>query len=296
VQRAKAAQVEWAKTSWAERRAVLMDLSDAIIANAEEIALLSTNDTGKTRAEAVMGELGISLEKCRWLCAHGEAILSREDRPLPLLMRILKRAYVEFVPVGVMGLIVPWNYPANHVLVHGATCLFAGNAALFKVSEYASASAAALEDIFRKVLANRGHSPDLVQVVTGLGATGEAVVKSGVDKILFIGSPAIGKKIMAAASERLTPVILELGGKDPFIVFDDCDFDHTIDIAVRGAFINCGQNCVSAERFYVHEKVYDRFIERMTALLKTMRLVRPTSFALLPPPLMASPLPMACEL
>ncbi len=122
------------------------------------------------------------------------------------------------------------------------------------------------------VLARRGHNPDLLQVVTGYAETGSALIESGVEKVLFIGSPAVGKRVMEKASKTLTPVILELGGKDPFIVFDDADFNHTIDIAIRGAFINCGQNCVSSERFYVHAPIYDKFVTEMTKRMTQFRL------------------------
>jgi acyl-CoA reductase-like NAD-dependent aldehyde dehydrogenase len=149
----------------------------------------------------------------------------------------------------VIGVIVPWNYPFHNVLSAVAAALMAGNGALVKVSEYASFGAERIEQVLREILARRGHDPELVQVVTGYGETGAALVSSGVDKVLFIGSPAVGKLVMRAASATLTPVILELGGKDAFIVFDDADFEHCIDIAIRGAFINCGQSqCLIVHR------------------------------------------------
>jgi len=134
-----------------------------------------------------------------------------------------------------------------------------------------SFSAAGIEDMLRTVIARRGHNPDLVQIVTGYGDTGAALVKSGVDKVLFIGSPATGKRVMEAASANLTPVILELGGKDPFIIFDDCDLNLALDIAIRGAFINLGQNCISAERFYVQEGIYNRFIDAVRERMARLR-------------------------
>lgn len=126
--------------------------------------------------------------------------------------------------------------------------------------------------MFREILANRGYDPELVQVITGMGETGNALVTCGVDKVLFIGSPAVGKLVMKAASATLTPVILELGGKDPFIVFSDAEFEHCIDIAIRGAFINCGQNCISAERFYIEDSLYDKFVAEVTKRVRTLQL------------------------
>jgi len=152
-----------------------------------------------------------------------------------------------------------------------SAALFAGNAAVVKVSEFALGSKDDFEEIFRKVLANRGYNPDLVTLLAGEGDTGAALVRSGVDKILFIGSPETGKKVMNGAAEKLTPVILELGGKDPFIVLDDAELDQAAEIAVRGVFVNCGQNCIAAERLYVHERVFDRFEAKVVAKVRALR-------------------------
>lgn len=189
-----------------------------------------------------MGEVMITCEKLRFTIAKGESWLAREYRSVAALLAFTKTAYVEYQPLGVIGVIVPWNYPFHNVLSAATAALMAGNGCVIKVSEYASWGAPWIENMFREVLANRGYDPELVQVITGMGETGNALVTCGVDKVLFIGSPGVGKLVMKAASATLTPVILELGGKDPFIVFSDAEFDHCIDIAIRGAFINCGQS------------------------------------------------------
>lgn len=258
--RAREAQKKWSQVSWDERRAVLQDVLDWIVDNQETIIQWSVEDSGKTVTEASMGEVLITCEKIRWTICHAENILKREYRPLAFLLAFTKLAYVEYLPLGVLGIIVPWNYPFQNVVAHVITALICGNGCLVKVSEHASWSAEKIETVFRDILARRGHSPELVQVITGFGETGNALVESPVDKILFIGSPAIGKLVMKTASASLKPVILELGGKDPFIVCEDADWEHMLDIAIRGAFINLGQNCISAERFFVQEKVYDKFV------------------------------------
>lgn len=262
----------WGRTSFEERRAVLQDIIDWIVDHQPEIIEMSVRDSGKTVTEASMGEVMISCEKLRWLIAHGERCLAREGRPVAALLAFTKKAYVEYKPLGVIGVIVPWNYPFHNVISAVGAALMAGNGALVKVSEYASFGAGRIEQVLREILARRGHDPELVQIVTGYGETGSALVSSGVDKVLFIGSPAVGKLVMRAASATLTPVILELGGKDPFIVFDDVDFDHCVDIAIRGAFINCGQNCISAERFYVQAGVYDKFVAEVKKRLAKLEL------------------------
>jgi len=174
------------------------------------------------------------------------------------------------MPYGVIGVIIPWNFPIHNALSHITTALFAGNGVVVKVSEWASWSHQYLEDLFRELLTKTGHSTDLVQFVTGYGETGSSLVTS-VDKVLFIGSPQVGKKVMEAASTTLTPVTLELGGKDPFIVCEDANLDYTIGIGTRAAFFNCGQNCLSAERFYVFDGIYDRFLARAKEVTLSMK-------------------------
>jgi acyl-CoA reductase-like NAD-dependent aldehyde dehydrogenase len=258
VKRARVAQAEWAETSFDERRAVLADLLHTIVRNQDQICRLSMQDTGKTKMEAEYGEVLTTCEKIRHLIRNGEAALKPEGRSAPLLL-FLKKARVEYYPLGVIGIIIPWNYPFHNVASAVVAALFTGNAAVVKVSEFSLSSKDYFEELFRKVLADRGHNPDLVTLMTGGGETGAALVQSGVDKILFIGSPQTGKRIMAGAAATLTPVILELGGKDPLIVLEDADFDHAVEVALRGVFVNCGQNCIAAERIYVSEKIFDKF-------------------------------------
>src|SRR5690606_1964601 len=120
-------------------------------------------------------------------------------------------------------------------------------------------------------LSARGHDPELVTLITGYGDTGAALITAGVEKVLFIGSPATGKKVMSSATENLTAMVLELGGKDPFIVLDDAHLDNAVDVALRGVYVNCGQNCIASERILVHEKVHDQFVERVVAKVKQLR-------------------------
>eukprot|EP00026_Physarum_polycephalum_P005380 Phypoly_transcript_05414.p1 GENE.Phypoly_transcript_05414~~Phypoly_transcript_05414.p1 ORF type:complete len:616 (+),score=129.68 Phypoly_transcript_05414:74-1849(+) len=268
VRAAGIAQEEWARTSFAERSAVMYDLIAAILANEKEICDQSMADSGKTRFEAEFGEILTSCEKLRHLAMHGAGYLAPESRNSPLFLKV-KSARMEYHPMGVIGIIIPWNYPFHNVISAAAAAIFAGNAACIKVSEWSTNSKTFFEKLIREVLAKRGHNPDLVQLLPGFGDTGEALVKSkGVAKILFIGSPATGKRVMAAAVENLTPVILELGGKDPIILFDDVPLDWALSIVMRGCFINNGQNCISSERVYVHKKIYDKFATMLANKVK----------------------------
>jgi len=167
--------------------------------------------------------------------------------------------------------LAPWNYPFHNMYNHIVSGLFTGNAVVTKVSEFTAFSSVYFERIIQKILVTAGHSPDLVQVVNGFADAGAALVGSGVDKIVFTGSPQVGKLIMRGASETLTPCVLELGGKDPFIVTDDADLDQVVPFALRGTYQNAGQNCVGAERFFVYSQVYDAFLEKVLSVVKGMK-------------------------
>jgi len=177
------------------------------------------------------------------------------------------RATISYHPLGVIAVIGPWNYPMFTPMGSIAYALAAGNAVVFKPSELTPLVGARLAEIAAKSIA----VPDLLQVVTGAGATGAALSRAAVDKIAFTGSTATGKKIMAAAAERLTPVLLELGGKDPMIVTDDADLDKAADACVFGALTNTGQACISVERVYVADAVHDAFVERVVNNVKHLK-------------------------
>ena len=267
--RARQAQVAWGQTSFAERRRVLRMLLDYIIDHQAEICRLCSTDSGKTMADAAMGEIFPVCEKIRYLIDHGEDDLRSDQRPSGLLMH--KAARVEYLPLGVVGVICPWNFPFHNILCPTVPALFAGNAVIAKTSEWTSWSAADFQAIFDEVLTKAGYSPDLVQIITGGGETGRALVTSGVEKIFFTGSPENGRKVMAAASETLTPVVLELGGKDPMIICDDADLDQAVGAAMLGVFTACGQMCVAAERLYVFDGIYDRFVDEVVQRAKALR-------------------------
>jgi acyl-CoA reductase-like NAD-dependent aldehyde dehydrogenase len=178
-----------------------------------------------------------------------------------------------------VGVLCPWNFPFHNIFCPVLPALFAGNAVVVKVSEWTSWSAADFQAIFDEVLTRAGHSTDLVQIITGDGQTGSALVTSGVDKIFFTGSPENGRKVMAAASETLTPVVLELGGKDPMILCDDADLEQALGTSMLGVFTACGQMCVGAERLLVFDGIYDEFVRRVTEQVRALRQGPPTEDA-----------------
>ncbi len=182
----------------------------------------------------MFGEVMTSAGKLDWVINNGEQVLRAETRP-GTFTTLHKRALLEYAPLGVIGVIAPWNYPCYNLFNHVASGLFAGNAVVVKMSEHAAWSAQRFAAIARACLEACGHSPDLVTLVSGFGDTGAALV-AACDTMIFTGSPGIGKAVMKGAAASLTPLVLELGGKDPFIVCDDADLGAAVPLVLRGSY------------------------------------------------------------
>ncbi|OVA02521.1 Aldehyde dehydrogenase domain [Macleaya cordata] len=268
VAQARKAQKTWANSSFKQRRQFLRILLKYIIENQELICETSSRDTGKTMVDASLGEIMTTCEKITWLLAEGERWLKPEYRSSGRAM-LHKKSKVEFHPLGVIGAIVSWNYPFHNILNPMLAAVFSGNGVVVKVSEHASCSGCFYVRIIQAALAAVGAPDNLVHVITGFAETGEALVSS-VDKIIFVGSPGVGKMIMRNVAETLIPVTLELGGKDAFIVCEDVDVPHVAQIAVRGVLQSSGQNCAGAERFYVHRDVYSSFVAQVVKIIKSV--------------------------
>jgi acyl-CoA reductase-like NAD-dependent aldehyde dehydrogenase len=242
VVRAKAAHKAWRQTSFEERREVLRKLLASTVDNKDEICLAIQRDSGKTRENALIGEIWTTCEKFRWMIKNGEKHLRPERVSSGLLLH--KKARLEFHPLGVVAAITPWNYPYQNLVNPIIPALMAGNAIVLKPSEWVAWSSARFIDAIRGVIEEAGHNPDLVQAVHGYGETGAALVRSKVDTILFIGSVKNGRRVIEGSAERVTPVVMELGGKDAFIVCADADLEQAVHAALAGCYVNCGQNCV----------------------------------------------------
>lgn len=271
VQRAREAQKVWKKSSFAKRNELMRTMLRYITENQEHCARVAVRDSGKSFLDALIGEVLVTCEKLVWLSESGEKWLQPEYRDSGRMM-MMKKAYVEYVPLGVIGAIVPWNYPFHNVFNPVSAALYSGNAIIIKVSEFASWSIRYYKAIIDGCLDAVGAPRDLVQFVVGYASTGSALVTSGADKVIFVGSPAVGAIVAKTAADNLTPVVLELGGKDPFVVCDDADVDGIIQTACRGVWQNMGQNCAGPERFFVYEKVYDKFCEGVTKVVKDMKI------------------------
>ncbi len=275
VTRARTAQRRWAETSFAERKRVLRRLLETILDRVDFICDEVVQDSGKTRENAVMGEVWPVCEKLRWTINNGEKHLRPESVSSGLFLH--KSARIEYVPRGVIAGITPWNYPFQNLMNPIIPSLMAGNAVVIKPSEWVAWSTSRLLPLVTETLEAMGHSADLVQVVQGYGETGRALIEARVDAIVFIGSLGNGRRVLEAAAKNVTPVVLELGGKDPFIVCEDADLEQAAHAALSGCFINCGQNCVAAERILVLDDVYPAFESKLAALTGELKQGVPSS-------------------
>jgi len=270
------------QTTFQDRRRVLRVVQKFIVQHSKELCLLCALDSGKTELDALLGEVLTTCEKIRTLLSHGENWLQNSYRPTgPLMMH--KVAFVQYVPVGVLGVIAPWNYPFHNLMNHILSGLLSGNAVVTKVSEHTSWSSVRFIEIVKEALKVCGHSPDLVQLVTGLGPSGAALVQNPrIGKVIFTGSPSVGIKVMAGCAPLIKPLTLELGGKDPMVICEDAKLDAVLPWVMRGCFQNCGQNCCGIERVYVYDSIYDNFVKRVKPLVGALRQGNPNDDTIVP--------------
>src|SRR5580765_1293604 len=250
------AQKHWASTPIRERLRILRRFGHLLCRQKETVAAVISREAGKPEAEALSTEILVVLDTVKYLENHLFSFLRPEPVPHGNPAMKLKRGQLVREPYGVVGIISPWNYPFSVPSVQALTALATGNAVVLKPSEFTPYSSFELQ----RLLHEAGLDPELLQVITGDGAAGAALLSTGIHKIVFTGSVATGKRVAQAAAGRLLPAVLELGGKDPMIVLEDADVDVASSAAVWGAFMNAGQTCLSVERCYVHEGIYEKFL------------------------------------
>ena len=267
VARAKAAQFAWNATGVRARIALLRKFQQLLQQKKSEIAASITRESGKPVAEALTTEVLVVLDSARYLIENAYQLLRDEPLPHGNLAAKLKRGRLLRQSYGVVGIVSPWNYPFSIPATETLAALIAGNAVVLKPSELTPIVAFELQSLLHAA----GVPQDIFQVIVGDGATGAALVHSPIDKLVFTGSVATGKRIAAAAAERLLPVVLELGGKDPMLVLDDAHVDVAASAAVWGAFMNAGQTCLSVERCYVHRRLYEAFLQACVEKTKKLR-------------------------
>lgn len=230
--------------------------------NKESIVQRIVEETGKPRIEALMTEIFPTLDLIQYYEKNAAKILRDQVQPTPLVM-MGKKSKIYYEPLGPVLIISPWNYPFNLSMTPIITAIIAGNSVLFKPSEYTP-----LRGLLEEIMAGAGFPADFIQVIYGAKETGKRLIDCQPAKIFFTGSENAGKAIMAQAASYLIPVELELGGKDPMVVFDDVTLSRAVQGALWGGITNCGQTCTSVERIYVQRPIADEFIAQLTTALE----------------------------
>jgi len=258
VERAHEAAAWWAGLPAKERRARLLAWKSHLVRYMGRLAELVRTETGKPLGDAQL-EILLAVVHVDWAARNARKVL-RPRRVRSGLVALNQAATLEYQPLGVVGVIGPWNYPVFTPMGSIAYALAAGNAVVFKPSELTPAVGDWLVSSFAEVVPEH----PVLQLVTGAGQTGDLLARSAVNKIAFTGSAATAKKVMAACAQNLTPMVAECGGKDAFLVAADADLDAAADAAAWGALSNAGQTCVGIERVYVAQDVYHSFLEKLS--------------------------------
>ena len=267
VLRARAAQPAWVALGVHKRAKVLREFQFLLHEKKSDIAAALTREAGKPHVEALTTEVLVVLDSARFYVENAHSLLRDEHLAHANLAMKTKAGRIVREPYGVIGIISPWNYPLSTPATESLAALVAGNAVVVKPSEFTSLIALELAALFHSA----GVPKDVFQVVVGDGGAGAALLNAEIDKLIFTGSVATGKRIAQAAGERLLPVVLELGGKDPMVVLEDADIDVASSGAVWGSFMNAGQTCLSVERCYVHRSIYEPFVEACVRKTKQLR-------------------------
>jgi acyl-CoA reductase-like NAD-dependent aldehyde dehydrogenase len=267
VARAHAAQPDWLAWGIRNRIGILRRFQQLLLARKNDIARRITQESGKPQVEALLTEVLVVLDAARFLSDNAFPVLREQKLPHGNLALKTKSGRILREPYGVIGIISPWNYPFSIPATEAMAALVAGNAVVLKPSELTPLIALELQVLLREA----GVPNDVFQVLPGEGETGSALVNSEIDKLVFTGSVGTGRRIAQIAADRLLPVVLELGGKDPMLVLEDADVDVASSGAVWGAFVNAGQTCLSVERCYVQRSLYPAFLDACSEKARKLR-------------------------
>lgn len=258
------AQKKLQQTSLAERTHAVHDLIKYIYANQEKIIDVLVAETRKTRTDALVSEVMGVLDNLEWVEQNAEKILKDEKVATPITL-MGKKSYITYDALGTVLVISPWNYPLHIGLTSIVAGFVAGNAVVFKPSEVTP-----MQGVFEDILASSPLVKDSVFVCYGSGETAVNLINQRPDKIFFTGSTRTGKRILNQAADMLIPVDLELGGKDPAIVFDDVNIKRAVAGVLWGAMTNAGQSCSSLERIYVQKSIYHAFTDEMVKQVQAL--------------------------
>src|SRR3954464_1776415 len=266
VARARKAQPAWEALGFDGRAKILRRAQKWVVDNADRIVDTIVSETGKTREDALLAEVGYAAHAFGFWAKKAPDYLADEKVHSSNPFVLGRKLVIRYRPVGVVGIIGPWNYPLTNSFGDAIPALAAGNTVVLKPSEVTPLTSLLMQECMQAA----GLPADVYTAIPGYGDTGAALIDH-VDMIMFTGSTRTGKKIAARAAERLIPISLELGGKDPMIVLDDADVERAANAAVHYSMQNAGQTCISTERVYVEEPVYDEFVAKVTEKVRGLR-------------------------
>jgi acyl-CoA reductase-like NAD-dependent aldehyde dehydrogenase len=265
-ERGRAAQPAWEALGFEGRARVLRRAQKWVLDNQQRLIDTIVSETGKTHEDALLAEIGYAVSAFGFWAKNAPEYLADEKVRSANPFVLGRKLVVRYAPLGLVGVIGPWNYPLSNSFGDCIPALAAGNAVILKPSEVTPLTSLAIAEAMREC----GLPEGVFQVATGLGETGAALIDE-VDMIMFTGSTATGKKVMERAAQTLTPVSLELGGKDPMIVLADADLERAANAATYYSMQNGGQTCISVERVYVEAPVYDEFVAKVAGKVRALR-------------------------
>jgi acyl-CoA reductase-like NAD-dependent aldehyde dehydrogenase len=264
-------QPAWAELSLADRADYMLRAADVILDSLDDLAQLLSSEQGKPLAEAYTMELLPTIDALHWCADAGQKILADEKIRFSQAFLLTKRSHFVYEPIGVVGVIAPWNYPWSIPFGEVAIALMAGNGVVLKPASLTPLLGEAIRNVFERA----GFPDGLVRTVHGGGKIGDALVRSSAGKIFFTGSVEVGRKVGELCAKQIKGSVLELGGKDAMVVCADADLDNTVSGAIWGGFANAGQTCSGIERVYAHRDVADQLIARVTAGAERLKLGNP---------------------
>jgi len=268
--RARAAQPAWDAYGFDGRARILLRAQKWLMDNSDQVIATIVSETGKTFEDASFAEISYAANAFGFWAKHAGEYLADERVKSSQLLVKGKKLILRYRPLGLIGVIGPWNYPLTNSFGDCIPALAAGNSVILKPSEVTPLTSLLMAEGLREC----GLPDDVFQVATGRGETGAALIDE-VDMIMFTGSTRTGRKVAEAAGRRLIPASLELGGKDPMIVLSDADLERAANFATYYSMQNAGQTCISIERAYVEEPVYDEFVSKVSEKVRALRVGRP---------------------
>jgi acyl-CoA reductase-like NAD-dependent aldehyde dehydrogenase len=271
--RGRAAQPQWEAYGFEGRARVLRRAQKWLMDNSERVVETIVAETGKTYEDASLAEIGYAGNAFGFWAKQGPHYLADESVKSSQILVKGKKLVLRYRPLGLIGVIGPWNYPLTNSFGDCIPALMAGNSVILKPSEITPLTSLLMAEALREC----GLPDDVLQIATGRGQTGAALVEQ-VDMIMFTGSTRTGRKVAETAAKRLIPASLELGGKDPMIVLADADLERAANFATYFSMQNAGQTCISIERAYVEEPVYDEFVAKVSEKVRALRVGKPEGY------------------